>query len=213
LISYGLPVAAQRVVTTPQQAGDAAEGLGGPVALKAIGSGLLHKSDIGAIQLNLSGARAVQAAAEAMQAHLAAMEQAIDGFLVQAMAPAGVEMLVGVASDPKFGPTVAVGAGGVLVELLRDVTVRLTPIGPDDAREMVRELKSYPVLTGYRGRPAAAVAALEDIIVRIGAMAEDLPQISELDCNPIIVSEHAATIVDARVRVAPEEVRPQVATR
>ncbi|HLE77145.1 MAG TPA: GNAT family N-acetyltransferase [bacterium] len=213
LTSYGLPVAAQQVVTTPLQAGAAAEALGGNVALKAFGPGLLHKSDAGAIRLNLSGGGAVRAAAEEMSTRLEGAGQPVDGFLVQAMAPPGVEMLVGVVSDPQFGPTVAVGAGGVLVELLKDVTVRLTPIGPEDAREMVRELKSYPLLAGYRGRPAADAAALEDIIVRIGAMAEDLPQITELDCNPIIVSDQGAAIVDARVRVAPEALRPQVVTR
>lgn len=213
LSSYGLPVAAQRVVATPEAAAQAAEALGGPVAVKAVGPGLLHKSDVGALRLNLTGAGPVREAAAEMAERLAAAGQRVEGFLVQAMAPAGVEMLVGVVSDPQFGPTVAVGAGGVLVELLKDVTVRLTPIGPDDAAQMVRELKSYPLLTGYRGRPPADVPALEDVIVRIGAMVEALPQISELDCNPIVVAEDGAVIVDARIRVAPETLRPQVATR
>jgi acetate---CoA ligase (ADP-forming) len=107
--------------------------------------------------------------------------------------------------DPHFGPVVACGAGGTLVELLRDVSVRLTPLTQDDASEMLRELKTYPLLTGFRGAARADVAALEDVLLRISVMVEDLPQIAELDCNPIIVHENGATIVDARVRVAAVE--------
>jgi acyl-CoA synthetase (NDP forming) len=124
------------------------------------------------------------------------------------MAAPGTEMIVGVVHDPRFGPVVACGAGGTLVEVLRDVAVRLTPLTERDAREMIADLKIAPALAGVRGRRPADVGALTDVVVRIGAMVEDLPQIAELDCNPVIVHEHGATLVDVRVRVAPVEVPP-----
>jgi len=110
-------------------------------------------------------------------------------------------MIAGVVHDAQFGPVVACGAGGTLVVLLRDVSVRLTPLTQEDASEMIRELKTYPLLNGFRGAAKVDVTALEDVLLRIGVMVEDLPQIAELDCNPIIVQEHGAAIVDARVRV------------
>ena len=120
---------------------------------------------------------------------------------MQRMSEPGVEMIVGVVHDPQFGPVVACGAGGVLVELLKDVTVRLTPLTALDAEEMVRALKTFPLLTGYRGNPAHDVAALVDVILRVGALVEAHPEIGELDLNPIIVHERGATIVDARVQI------------
>src|SRR5204863_2398008 len=103
------------------------------------------------------------------------------------MAASGVEMLVGVVHDPQFGPVVACGAGGVQVELLRDVSVRLTPLAREDAAEMIRSLKTFPLLNGFRGTPVRDVAALEDGLLRVSAMVEDLPQIAELDSNPFVV--------------------------
>jgi acyl-CoA synthetase (NDP forming) len=108
---------------------------------------------------------------------------------------------------------VAVGAGGVLVELLRDVSVRLAPLAESDAAEMLRELKTYPLLSGYRGGPAHDVRALADAILRVGALVEDLPQIAELDLNPIVVHPGGATIVDARVRLAATEPEPLIGAR
>ena len=122
-------------------------------------------------------------------------------------------MIVGVVHDSQFGPVVAVGAGGVLVELLRDVSVRLAPLAESDTAEMLRELKTYPLLSGYRGGPAHDVRALGDAILRVGALVEDLPQIAELDLNPIVVHTGGATIVDARVRVAATEPEPLIGAR
>jgi acyl-CoA synthetase (NDP forming) len=123
------------------------------------------------------------------------------------MAPAGVELLVGVVNDPHFGPTVACSPGGTLVELLKDVSVRLTPLSRGDAQRMLRELRSFPVLQGYRGSPPCDITALEDILLRISALAEDHPRIAEADCNPVIVTATGAVVVDARVRV--EEIAPR----
>jgi acyl-CoA synthetase (NDP forming) len=129
------------------------------------------------------------------------------------MARKGVEMLVGVVHDPQFGPVVACGAGGVQVELLRDVSVRLTPLSQEDASEMIRSLKTYPLLTGFRGAPVCDVSALENALLRVSAMVEDIPQISELDCNPLVVHERGATILDARIRVSVVDPRPLLGVR
>jgi acetyl coenzyme A synthetase (ADP forming)-like protein len=202
---YGLPCIEQRLAPTANKAGNAAEALGGELALKAVGSKIVHKTEMGAVRLHLRGAEAVRAAAREMAAHLTARGAPPDAFLVQRMAAPGVEMIAGVVHDPQFGPIIACGAGGILVELLGDAVVRLAPLSQQDASEMLRELKSYPLLTGYRGGPPADIAAVEDILLRISVMVQDLPPIAELDCNPLIVHERGATIVDARVRVVPEE--------
>jgi acyl-CoA synthetase (NDP forming) len=135
------------------------------------------------------------------------------GFLVQRMADGGVEMIVGVVHDPQFGPVIACGAGGVQVELLRDISIRLAPLAQEDATEMIHSLKTYPLLNGFRGAPMCDVSALEDALLRVSAMVEDISQISELDCNPLVVQEHGAVILDARVRVIAVEPRPLLGVR
>ncbi|HYX28923.1 MAG TPA: GNAT family N-acetyltransferase [Pyrinomonadaceae bacterium] len=213
LSSYGLPLIEQKIVATPQDAADFAEALDDEVALKVIAPGVLHKTEAGGVRLNLRGAKAVRAAADEMTARLASMGHQPTGFLVQRMAKSGVEMLVGVVHDPQFGPVVACGAGGVKVELLRDVSIRLTPLSKEDAREMVRGLKTFPLLDGFRGGSLYDVAALEDALLRVSAMVEDLPQIAELDLNPFVVQEDGAVILDARMRLEAVEPRPLVGVR
>jgi acetyl coenzyme A synthetase (ADP forming)-like protein len=203
LACYGLPFVDQRVVSTIAEAAAAAAQFGGPVALKAIAVGVVHRSEVGAVQLGLEGADRVREAAEAMTRRLAEAGAPVTGYVVQRMAPRGVEMIAGVVHDRQFGPLIACGTGGVLVELLGDVRVRLTPLAREEAQEMIRELKTYPLLAGFRGQPPADVAALEDALVRLSALADDLPDIAELDCNPIIVHQRGIAIVDARIRVEP----------
>ena len=122
-------------------------------------------------------------------------------------------MIVGVVHDSQFGPVIACGAGGVQVELLRDVSVRLAPLSQDDASEMIRGLKTYPLLNGFRGGPMCDVLAVEDALLRVSAMVEHIPQIAELDCNPLVVNEHGAVILDARVRVTAVEPQPILGVR
>lgn len=198
---YGLPLVEQRVVSSPGGAAEAAREIGGAVALKGIAPGILHKTEAGLVRLNLQGTDAVRRAAEAMVADLAPAGKPAPEFLVQRMVPPGVEMIVGLVHDPQFGPVLACGAGGVLVELLRDMAIRLTPVSRDEAREMIRSLKTYPLLQGYRGSPACDVAALEDVLLRVSALAEDLPQVAELDLNPVVVSAQGAQILDCRIRL------------
>jgi acetate---CoA ligase (ADP-forming) len=198
---YGLPVAAGRLARTPEQAGAAAARLGGAVALKAVVPGLLHKTEAGAVRLGLLGRDAVTRAAADLTQTLQADGQRPEGFLVQPMVSGVAELLVGVVHDATFGPVVAAGAGGTSAELLGDVAVRLAPLTDRDAAEALRELKTFPLLDGWRGTPKADQAALQDLLLRIGLLADNHPEIAELDCNPVIAGPDGATIVDVRVRV------------
>jgi acyl-CoA synthetase (NDP forming) len=213
LSCYGLPLVPQRAVATPDEAALAAEEIGGEVALKGIHPQIVHKTDVGAIRLHLRGAEAVRSAAEEMASHLASQGYTPTAFLVQQMVAKGTEMLLGVVQDPHFGPVVACGAGGLMVEVLGDVAIRLAPLTEHDASDMIRSLKTYPLLTGFRGQPPADVATLQDALLRISALADDLPQIAELDCNPLVVHERGAAIVDARIRVAPFAPSPLLGKR
>ena len=210
---YGIHLVESRLAATPAEAARAAAGLRGPVALKAYGAGLLHKSEAGAVTLSLTGAKAVRAAAGAMAGRLRAAGIEPEGFLVQRMAAEGVEMIVGVVQDPQFGPIIACGAGGTAVELLRDVSVRLTPLTESEAGEMIRGLTTFPLLAGYRGRPIADVAALRNLVLRLSALAEDLPEVVEVDLNPVMVGTQGAMAVDARVRLEAREPRPPEGSR
>jgi acetyl coenzyme A synthetase (ADP forming)-like protein len=203
LDAYGIRRLRQRQVSDATTAVQAAAELGYPVALKAIVPDLTHKSDIGGVSLNLSSQSSVRRAARQMADHIVSLGHSIAGFVVQEMAPVGTEMLVGAARHPRFGPVVMCGAGGTLVELLKDVSVRLAPLLNSDAGAMIRSLRSYPLLTGYRGAPARDEGALEEILRRVGFLVSDIPEIAELDCNPVMVLEQGAVVLDSRVRVAP----------
>jgi acyl-CoA synthetase (NDP forming) len=198
---YGIPLAAQRVVSSPEEAGHAADELGGRVALKGVAPALVHKTEAGAVRLDLAGAEAVETAATEMRDGVTAAGATLEGFLVQAMAPQGIEVLVGVVHDELFGPVVAVGAGGTTAELMKDVAVRITPLTDHDADEMLRSLKTFPLLVGYRGSPACDVDTLIGLLLRVGAMVETHREVAEMDCNPVMALPNGAIVVDARIRV------------
>jgi acetate---CoA ligase (ADP-forming) len=202
---YRLPLMTTRIVPDAESAVAAAFELGVPVAVKAVAPGLLHKTDAGGVQLGLAAPEEVRSAAEAIAASVTGSGYRLTGFQVQPMAPSGVELIVGVVHDPSFGPVVACGAGGPTAELLQDVAVRITPLSDLEATEMLRSLRTFPLLDGYRGAAPCDVAAVEDVLLRVSAMVEAHPEIAELDCNPLIATPGGATIVDARVRVAVSE--------
>jgi acetyl coenzyme A synthetase (ADP forming)-like protein len=210
---YGIRLVESRPVTTPAEAACAAAELGGPVALKACGAGFFHKSEVGAVALSLGDPDAVRAAAGAMAARLGAAGLEPEGFLVQRMAGDGAEMIVGVVQDPLFGPVIACGAGGTAVELLRDVSVRLTPLTASQADEMIHGLATFPLLDGYRGRPKADVAALRELVLRLSALAEDLAEVVEVDLNPVVVGPDGVSVVDARIRLEARDPRPPEGSR
>ena len=195
----GVALAPHRTVAAdPEAAAAAATDLGYPVVLKAIAPGIVHKSDVGGVALALADAGAVIAAATAMQGKLHPT-----GFTVQKQIARGVEALVGVTTDPTLGPLLVTGIGGTAVELYKDVAFRVTPVTDRDAREMLDELRGRALLDGFRGAPAADREALVGVLLAIAAMVELVPELSELDLNPVIV--HApgggATCVDARLKL------------
>ncbi|HEX3765137.1 MAG TPA: GNAT family N-acetyltransferase [Kofleriaceae bacterium] len=199
----GIPLAEHRTTApTAAAAADAAAELGGPVVLKAIAPGLIHKSDAGGVALGLPDPRAVTAAAEQMRARFAERGTPIDGFIVQRGIARGVEALVGVTHDPSLGPLLVAGIGGVAVELYKDVAFRVTPVSDLDAAAMLDQLRGRALLDGFRGAPAADRAALIDVLVRISALVELVPELLELDLNPVIVHAHGAVAVDARLHLA-----------
>ena len=198
---WGIPLVASRTVRDAGAAARAARELGFPVALKAIAPGLTHKTDAGGVRIGLTDEGQLRAAATAMRRDVRRAGFRVEGFVVQPMAEAAVEMLVGVTSDPRLGPLVVCGAGGVRAEVERDVAVRLAPIGRREAGEALRGLRTFPLLQGWRGAPAGDVGALEDLVVRTSALADAHPEVVELDFNPVAVSGRGVMVLDARVRV------------
>jgi acetyl coenzyme A synthetase (ADP forming)-like protein len=187
----------------PAEAGAVAARLGYPVVAKAIAPGVLHKSDVGGVRLGLRSEADVVAAVDAIAAAMRAIDAPLEGILLQQEVGEGVEALVGVTTDPTFGPVVVCGLGGVLVEVLRDVSFRLTPVTDLDAEAMLAALKGSRLLDGYRGSPAADRGALVDVIVRISALVEIVPELRELDLNPVkvLAPGKGAVVVDARMRI------------
>jgi acetyl coenzyme A synthetase (ADP forming)-like protein len=208
LRSYGVPMARSRLVSTPEQAAAVQEEIGAPVVVKIASP--IHKTDVGGIELDLRSPGEAASAVERLRDRLTAqgMPEHAERFLVQELEQDGIEMVVGVSHDPSFGPLLVTGMGGTLVELLRDVAVRITPITDRDVTEMLDSLRMKPLLDGYRGGPAMDVEALTDMLHRIGALVEDVPEVVELDCNPVFVrpAGRGVVAVDVRLRVATQEV-------
>jgi acyl-CoA synthetase (NDP forming) len=198
MAALGIRTAAAQLATDADGAAAAASAVGFPVALKAVGPAILHKTERQAVRLNLADGAAVRAAATDFEERL---RGELSGLLVQQMIPGGIEMLVGALHDPTFGPVVVCGTGGVLVDLLADSAFRIHPLTTDDAAEMIRELRGARLLSGYRGAPPADEAALREVVLRVSALLTVCPEIHELDLNPVKVQASGACVVDARVRV------------
>jgi acyl-CoA synthetase (NDP forming) len=200
---YGIPKVKTVKAVTPVEAAEAATALGGKVVLKGVAEGLVHRSEVGAVNVGLAGGPEVRAAAGEMANNLASKGYKVTGFVVQPLIPSGPEIIVGVKNDATFGPVLACGSGGVLVELLSDLSIRIAPLTSLDATEMVSSLRVYPLLIGYRGGPKYDVKVLEEVILRVASLADDQPGVAEIDLNPIILRPlgQGATVVDARVRL------------
>ncbi|MGP8124703.1 MAG: GNAT family N-acetyltransferase [Nitrososphaerales archaeon] len=200
---YGISTVRSVQTSDPEQAAAAARTFPGKVAIKAVAPGLLHKTDVGAVKVGLAASE-VEGAAKEMSDRLRQNGFVINGFVVQEMVYGAVEMFVGVTHDQTFGPLIVCGAGGVFVEMIKDVSVGLTPLTEQDAERMVRSLRTYNMLDGYRGAPKSDVGALEETMLRLGQMVEEIPEVAELDLNPLMVRQdgEGAVVVDARIRVA-----------
>jgi len=206
LAAYGIPVVREVLTRDAEEAVHAAERLGYPVVLKVESPALPHKTEAGVIRLNLADAAAVREgfAAVTANARRAVPEAAIAGVLVQPMVPAGIEMVAGARRDPLFGPTVLVGMGGILVELLRDSAVAPAPVGEGEARAMIARLRGAPLLSGYRNLPAAEPGVLAGIVARLSELAADhADRIAEIDVNPVILAGARAVAVDALIALSP----------
>jgi acetate---CoA ligase (ADP-forming) len=201
LAAYGIPAVRSRLVRTPAEASAAQAELGGPVAVKIAAA--IHKSDVGGVALGITTPQAAADAVIAIRGRLSEVGLAAQAaaFLVQEQIRDGVEMIVGVTHDPAFGPLVLAGLGGTMVEVLGDVAVRITPLSDTDVDEMLRSLRSYRLLTGYRQSPPLDVSAFAELLHRVSAMVEDIPEIAELDLNPVFVRQHGAIVADVRVRL------------
>jgi acyl-CoA synthetase (NDP forming) len=165
---------------------------------------LVHKTEVRGVRLGVKSAQEVYDAFAGIRARVAELgdADAFDGVLVQAMVPGGVEMVVGAAVDPDFGHLLMAGLGGVTVELLKDVAFRVLPLTDQDAREMIDGLRGAPLLRGYRGAPRADEPALHDLLLRVACLLRDVPEIAELDMNPVMVlpAGQGVRVVDVRVR-------------
>ncbi len=205
LEQFGIVTSGARPAHSADQAATVAAEIGFPVVLKVLSPDIAHKSDVGGVILNLADAAAVRDAYERMMEaiHAAQPQARIDGVSVQRQAQPGTEVIVGVSRDPQFGPVLMFGLGGVLVEVLRDVAFRLVPLQPRDAREIIREIKGFPLLQGYRGAEPADLAALEHLVLALSRFVEEHPEVEELDLNPVFAYPDRAVAVDARVIVSP----------
>ncbi len=197
----GIPVVEAKLARSKKEAISISNEMGFPVVLKVSSTEVVHKSDSGGVKLGLTNATQVgKAYNEILSSIKQAYPQAqIDGVSVQPMAAPGVEVIVGMSKDPQFGPVLMFGLGGILVEVLKDVSFRIVPVTARDAKAMIREIKGYPVLEGYRGQKPASIPALEKLIAKVSQFVEKNPQIRELDLNPIFAYPDKAVAVDARI--------------
>ena len=202
LAAHGVKVPQSRVAKGVADVDAVMNGLQTPLVVKVMSPDILHKSDAGGVKINLHSAAEVKAAIEGMLNAPKIKGVRIEGFLIEEMAPAGHELVIGGLRDPQFGPLVMVGLGGIFVEILKDVSFRLCPIARIDAEEMIAELKGAAILKGARGTKPASMEAIIDVLLKVGGenglLMQHAADISEADINPLIVSDTAAVAVDAR---------------
>ena len=210
LVAYGVPVAPWRFVETgrstaglAREAAAAAADIGFPVALKVVSPAVIHKTDVGGVVLGLADGKAVERAVRKMVKDVG---QPLDGALVQRMAPGGRETIVGITRMPQAGAMVMFGLGGVYVEVMKDVVLRLAPLLDRDADAMIREVKMVKLLEGVRGEPARDLAAIAEVLLRASQLAERHPRISEMDINPLLALEDGVVAVDARFAIAADPI-------
>jgi len=207
LRTYGIPVVATRIAASPENAVQVASEMGFPVALKILSPDVTHKSDIGGVALNLESGQAVREATQAMEARLRRLrpEAHLTGFTVQPMAqrPGAQELIIGAATDATFGPVILFGHGGTAVEVIADRAVALPPLNVALAREVVSRTRISRLLTGYRDRPAADQDAICGVLIRTAQLISDIPEIVELDINPLLADARGVIALDARMRIAP----------
>ncbi|MDD5127709.1 MAG: acetate--CoA ligase family protein [Dehalococcoidales bacterium] len=197
----GINVVETMLATSPEKAAGIATELGFPVVLKIASGDIVHKSDAGGVKIGLKTAKQVAKAYDGIMKSVRQKfpDAKLQGVAVQKMARPGVEVIIGMSKDAQFGPMVMFGLGGIFVELLKDVAFRITPLEKRDAAEMIKEIKGYPMLTGFRGQEPVDIGKLEDMILKISDFVEHHPEIKELDLNPVFAYKDGAVAVDARI--------------
>ncbi|GIW13894.1 MAG: acetyl-CoA synthetase [Tepidiforma sp.] len=200
----GVPVAATLLAKTRDEAQALAEQVGFPVVMKIVSPDIAHKSDVGGVKLNLRDRESVAQAFDDIVANAtrAVPGARITGVAVQHMAPQGTEVIVGMTTDPQFGPVLMFGLGGIMVEVLKDVSFRLVPLEEKDAQQMIDEIKGRPVLAGVRGQPPADIEALKRTILKVSEFVQQHPEVKELDLNPVFAYPDGALAVDARIVIS-----------
>ena len=196
-----IPVVETRLATSKKEAVEIAAKMGFPVVMKIVSPDISHKSDVGGVKLGIQNATQAGKAYSEILASVKKHDRKarIVGVTVQKMARQGLEIIIGMTKDAQFGPVIMFGLGGILVEVLKDVSFRIVPLEKRDAAEMITEIKGFPVLKGYRGQEPANVPFLEDLIVKVSDFVEKNPEIKELDLNPVFAYKDGATAVDARI--------------
>lgn len=197
----GIPVVETKLAKTQKEAVSLSQKMSFPVALKIVSPDVIHKSDSGGVKLSLNNVTEVKKAYDEILKKVKKQypDAVIHGVSVQKMIQPGTEVIVGTSKDPQFGPVIMFGLGGIFVELLKDVSFRVIPVEQRDAQEMIKEIKGYPLLQGYRGKEPANISVLVEIILKISKLIEENPQIKELELNPIFAYRNKAVAVDARI--------------
>jgi len=201
LKTIGIPTTETRLATSKEEAVAFAKAIGFPVVLKIVSQDVLHKSDSGGVKLNITNEEGVSRAYDEILTSVkkAVPSAKIEGVSVQNMARSGLEVIIGLSKDPQFGPVLMFGIGGILVEIMKDVAFRIVPLTRRDAREMIREIKGYPLLEGYRGMEPANIPLLEEMLLKVSNFAEENPDVREMDLNPVYAYRDNALAVDARI--------------
>jgi acetyltransferase len=197
----GLPCTGFGQADSPDSAVKIAREQGFPVAVKISSPDILHKSDVGGVRLNIDSPEAVEKAYEDIMSSIRSTEPQVQvgDVLVSKMAPPGLEVIVGMNRDPQFGPVILFGLGGIMVEIFQDVSLRLLPLTKDEALSMIQEIKGYGLIAGYRGQPPVDENALADCLLAVARMAENNPELIEIDLNPVIAYPDGILVVDGRI--------------
>jgi acyl-CoA synthetase (NDP forming) len=203
--SAGIPIVEAKLARTKAEAVSLSKKIGFPVVLKIVSSDVVHKSDSGGVRLGLANASQVSKAySEILSAIRKNYSKAkIEGISVQKMAHPGIEVIIGMTKDEQFGPVLMFGLGGIMVEVLKDVSFRIVPLTKRDANQMIKEIKGYPLLEGYRGQETADIPFLEALMLKVSDFIDKNPEIKELDLNPVFAYKDGAVAVDARVILEP----------
>lgn len=195
----GISTTGCSVAKSREEAVELAKSIGFPVVLKILSPEIIHKSDIGGVKTGLNDEEEVKRAYDEIIGNAKKETDKIEGVGVQRMADPGTEIIVGMTKDPQFGPALMFGLGGVFVEVLKDVSFRIVPIEEKDAYEMIKEIKGYPLLEGYRGAPPANIDKVKDLLLKTSSFVSDHPEIGEIDMNPIFAYSDGVIVADARI--------------